>query len=83
MTQAPEPVISGMRASATVLVWVDVRRSLAAGMRWWRSANGVVLTEGDHDGVVRLEWVCRVLVRGRGGEWGDAGWGVEGGGVGG
>ncbi|MCJ1264376.1 hypothetical protein MMC22_004247 [Lobaria immixta] len=56
-----EKIISGMRASATVLIWVDVKRSLTAGaLQWWRSANGVVLTEGDADKLVRLEWVDRV-----------------------
>lgn len=56
-----EKIISGMRASATVLIWVDVKRSLSAGaLQWWRSANGVVLTEGDADKLVRLEWVHRV-----------------------
>lgn len=60
-TDGTEKVISGMRTSATVLVWVDVKRSLTAGaLQWWRSANGVVLTEGDADKLVRLEWVDRV-----------------------
>lgn len=55
-----EKIISGMRASATVLIWVDLKRSLTAGaLQWWRSANGVVLTEGDADKLVRLEWVDR------------------------
>lgn len=57
----PEKIVSGMRASAAVLIWVDVKRSLAAGaLQWWRSANGVVLTEGDSNQVVRLDWVDRV-----------------------
>lgn len=65
-----------MRASATVLVWVQVKRSLEAGaLQWWRAANGVVLTEGDGRGLVGLEWVCRVQVRGEGGMWVDLeGW---------
>lgn len=60
-TTGTEKIISGMRASATVLIWVDVKRSLTAGaLQWWRSANGVVLTEGDADKLVRLDWVDRV-----------------------
>ena len=65
------PVVSGLRASASVLVWVAVRASAAAaaaaaadegaeegrGVKWWRSANGVLLTEGDAQGRVGLEWV--------------------------
>lgn len=56
-------VISGMRSSAELLVWVDVRRSLVEGqgrIRWWRSTNGVVLTEGDDDGLVPTRWWKRV-----------------------
>lgn len=60
-TNPSQPVISGMRASATVLIWVDLKRSLEAGaLKWWRSANGVVLTEGDGQRKVGLEWVNRV-----------------------
>jgi 2'-phosphotransferase len=57
-------VISGMRSDAEVLVFVDVAQSLCAGdMKWWLSANGVVLTEGDADGVVPLRYFREV--RGR------------------
>ncbi len=58
-------IISGMRTGATVLVWVDVKGSMAKGMKWWRAANGVVLTEG-LDGGVGLEWVVWVEKRGVG-----------------
>ncbi|KAL8773010.1 MAG: hypothetical protein Q9209_002030 [Squamulea sp. 1 TL-2023] len=62
-----EQVISGMRASADTLIWVDVKRSAAeGGLKWWKSANGVVLTEGDEKGVVALKWVTRVEKRGTG-----------------
>lgn len=56
-------VISGMRASANLLVWVDVKRSMEKGIKWWRSTNGVVLTEGDEQGSLRLEFVDRVVQR--------------------
>lgn len=62
-----EQVISGMRASADHLVWVDVKRSaVEGGLKWWKSANGVVLTEGDENGVVGLKWVKRVELRATG-----------------
>ncbi|KAL8996266.1 MAG: hypothetical protein Q9169_004197 [Polycauliona sp. 2 TL-2023] len=66
-TEGKEQVISGMRASADYLVWVDVKRSAAEGnLKWWKSANGVVLTEGDENGVVALKWIKRVEVRATG-----------------
>jgi 2'-phosphotransferase len=39
-------VISGMRADAQILIYVDIRRALEAGVEFWKSENGVVLTEG-------------------------------------
>lgn len=67
----PPRIISGMRNDATVLVWVDVRGSLEAGLKWWRSANGVLLTEGDEEGKVGLGWVVRAERRGGKVIWGD------------
>ena len=39
-------VISGMRWDAQVLIYIDLRRALAAGCPFWRSENGVILSEG-------------------------------------
>lgn len=59
--QGGEKVISGMRNGADVLVWVHVKKSAEeGGIKWWKSENGVVLTEGDEKGEVPLKWVDRV-----------------------
>ena len=62
-------VISGARASADVLIYVDLHRSIQeGGYEWWQSANGVLLTEGDQKtGVFTLEYFDRVVLRGGGG----------------
>ncbi|KAI9928883.1 hypothetical protein ASPWEDRAFT_36699 [Aspergillus wentii DTO 134E9] len=39
-------VISGMRRDAQVLIFIDIRKALAAGCPFWRSENGVILSEG-------------------------------------
>ncbi|KAG8460074.1 hypothetical protein KFE25_014219 [Diacronema lutheri] len=39
-------VISGMRASADVHIWVDLVSARAAGLRLFHSRNGVILTPG-------------------------------------
>lgn len=39
-------VISGMRQDAQVLIYIDLRRALEAGFPFWRSENGVILSEG-------------------------------------
>ena len=55
-------VISGIRKTAALYVWVDVKKSIEiGGLRWWKSANEVILTEGDERGMVPLEFVNRVV----------------------
>ncbi|KAI1393716.1 RNA 2'-phosphotransferase, Tpt1 [Hypoxylon trugodes] len=72
-----EKVVSGMRSDAELLVFVDVERCLReeSGIRWWISANGVVLTEGDEQGLVPLKYVKEVRGRrqGVGVLWRDGG----------
>lgn len=65
--QQQPKVISGMRADAEVLIFVDVEASLRNGdMTWWLSSNGVVLTAGDADGVVPLKYFREVRGRRQG-----------------
>ncbi|KZT09829.1 uncharacterized protein LAESUDRAFT_721983 [Laetiporus sulphureus 93-53] len=53
-------VISGMRASSQLLIYVDVQKALDAGIKFYLSANGVVLTEGDENGFLSPEFFARV-----------------------
>ncbi|KAJ5038394.1 uncharacterized protein L3040_007257 [Drepanopeziza brunnea f. sp. 'multigermtubi'] len=54
-------VVSGMRSDAELLIYVDIKRSLQDGaVLWWMSENGVVLTEGDAEGVLRMEYWTKV-----------------------
>ena len=41
-----EGVISGMRADAQILIYIDLKRALEAGCPFWVSENGVILSEG-------------------------------------
>ncbi|RAK92366.1 hypothetical protein BO79DRAFT_285314 [Aspergillus costaricaensis CBS 115574] len=79
---APGQVISGMRRDAQVLIYVDLEKALSAGCPFWRSENGVVLSEGltvNKDGgdgkedggekVVPLEFVDVVVERKMGKIW--------------
>lgn len=59
--------ISGMRSDAELLVFADVAQSLRdGGIKWWISANGVVLTDGNADGVVPLKYFREVRGRRQG-----------------
>lgn len=39
-------VVSGMRRNSEVAIYADVKRSMEAGVVFFQSANGVVLTDG-------------------------------------
>ncbi|KAF2208805.1 hypothetical protein CERZMDRAFT_48458 [Cercospora zeae-maydis SCOH1-5] len=52
---AAPPVISGMRNSSTILVYLDLPKAMQSGIKFWRSDNGVILSEGNASGVVPVE----------------------------
>ncbi|KAI0331667.1 hypothetical protein GY45DRAFT_1248352 [Cubamyces sp. BRFM 1775] len=53
-------VISGMRSSSQILIFVDVQKALDAGIKFYISANGVVLTDGDERGFLDPRFFSRV-----------------------
>jgi len=53
-------VISGMRESAQVLIYIDIQKALEAGILFFLSENGVVLSEGDVRGFLSPEYFLRV-----------------------
>ncbi|KAF9485594.1 hypothetical protein BDN70DRAFT_871264 [Pholiota conissans] len=54
-------VISGMRTSSKVLIYVDVQKAIDAGIKFWFSENGVVLTEGDEKGFLLTRFFEKVV----------------------
>jgi len=50
------PVISGMRNSSSVLVYVDIKKAMDGGINFWKSENGVILSEGNEEGLIKLEY---------------------------
>ncbi len=54
-------VISGMRSDAEMLIYIDIKKSLEDGdIKWWLSENGVVLTEGDENGMLGAKYFKKV-----------------------
>jgi len=53
-------VISGMRHSCTVLIYLDMTKALEAGVKFFKSENGVVLTEGI-EGHLPKEYFSKVV----------------------
>ena len=57
-------IISGMRNDAEILIYVDIKKSLEdEEVRWWISENGVILTEGDTNGVLPTKYWKKVIGR--------------------
>ncbi|XP_067680687.1 tRNA 2'-phosphotransferase 1-like isoform X2 [Haliotis asinina] len=61
-------VISGMRKSCDVMIYVDVARAIAAGVKFFKSANNVILSPGVGDGVIPPSCFSRVIDRRTGAE---------------
>ncbi|KAJ7065380.1 KptA family-domain-containing protein [Mycena amicta] len=53
-------VISGMRSSSQILVFIDVKRALDAGVQFYLSSNGVVLTPGNDKGLLEPQFFSDV-----------------------
>ena len=53
---------SAPTSTAEVLVYLDAAKAVAAGLRLYRSANGVLLSPGDERGVVSTAFFARVVV---------------------
>lgn len=56
LTSDAEWSVLGIRASCTVLIYIDTARAMAAGLEFWRSANGVILCAGDANGTIPCEF---------------------------
>ncbi|CDS02868.1 hypothetical protein LRAMOSA00271 [Lichtheimia ramosa] len=52
-------VISGMRKTSEVFIYIDMAKALQDGIPFYRSKNQVILTEGKN-GVLSPEYFCRV-----------------------
>ncbi|KAJ3780524.1 KptA family-domain-containing protein [Lentinula aff. detonsa] len=53
-------VISGMRKSCDIFIFINVPKALAAGTKFFLSDNGVVLTEGNDKGLLGPEFFLSV-----------------------
>ncbi|KAF7728379.1 tRNA 2'-phosphotransferase 1 [Apophysomyces ossiformis] len=57
-----EGVISGMRTTSEVFIYIDMAKALADGIQFYRSVNNVILTQGQ-DGVLAPCYFERVVTR--------------------
>ncbi|KAG7876286.1 hypothetical protein KL938_004677 [Ogataea parapolymorpha] len=53
-------VISGMRKSCDLLIYLDVDKVKQSSLTFYESGNGVILTPGDENGIVGLQYFKKV-----------------------
>lgn len=56
-----EGVISGMRSSCEILVFIDLRKALSDGFKFYRSANNVILCPGNEQGFLPPQYFEKVV----------------------
>ncbi|XP_071142453.1 tRNA 2'-phosphotransferase 1-like [Mytilus edulis] len=54
-------VISGIRQSCEVMIFINLETALADGFKFFRSANNVILCAGNEDGVIPPQYFVHVL----------------------
>jgi 2'-phosphotransferase len=50
----------GMRVSSQILIFIDFAAAMAAGILFYMSTNGVILTTGDGSGLIPVEYFSSV-----------------------
>lgn len=60
-TPGESHVISGMRSTCQVLIYVDIDKAIADGIDFFLSDNHVVLSAGDKDGYIAPKYFKAVL----------------------
>lgn len=55
-----EGVISGMRNSSKVFIYIDIEAALKDGIQFFLSENGVILSPGDSSGVIAPKYFLKV-----------------------
>jgi 2'-phosphotransferase len=60
ITLSSRVIILGMRKSSQILIYVDIESALRAGLKFYLSQNGVVLTPGDERGMLGPEFFSKV-----------------------
>lgn len=57
-------VISGMRSTCNVLIYIDLEKALEDGIKFFKSKNGVVLTEGvNGEGYLPNDYFRKIVLK--------------------
>ncbi|PFH50998.1 hypothetical protein AMATHDRAFT_143591 [Amanita thiersii Skay4041] len=56
-----ENVTSGMRKLSQVFIYINIEKAIEAGIKFYLSENGVVLSTGDEDGILKPEFFEKIV----------------------
>lgn len=59
-------VISGLRYNAEVHIYIDLKKALDDGIKFYESENGVILTPGNDNGFLDHKYFAKVIKVGTG-----------------
>ena len=54
-------VISGMRSTCHLAIFIDVEKAMKDGIEFYRSENDVILSPGDENGFIKPKYFKRVV----------------------
>ena len=60
-TPKSNKVISGMRGSSQVLIYIDLPLAIGDGIKFWISHNGVILSYGNKDGCLEPKYFKKIV----------------------
>jgi 2'-phosphotransferase len=56
-----DTVISGMRSNCQLAIHIDTDKALKDGIKFYKSENGVILTEGNEQGLLLPKYFLKVV----------------------
>lgn len=54
-------VISGMRKSVQIYIYIDLRKAVNDGIPFYVSANNVILSPGNANGIIESKYFLKVI----------------------
>ena len=52
-----------MITTCNIIIYLDLDKTITTGLKFWKSDNGVILTEGNKKGYVLPEFFSKIIER--------------------
>lgn len=56
-------VISGARSDSEVYIYIDLKKALNDGIKFYKSKNGVILTPGNLEGILEPKYFLKIELK--------------------